>query len=571
MSTTTIDPITFQVIVTSLSGIVREMQRSLFRTGFSTIIRESLDASCAVLDSQARLVGQDVNLTLHMGAFPVCAENLLKSYPPAEIEEGDAFILNHPYFGGSPHVLDMAVLTPAFHEGKLVAFCANIAHKSDIGGAVPGGNYPQTTEMYQEGIHLVPVRYMRRGQIVKEVDNILRVNSRTPELIIGDIRGQIGTDRIGEDRMARLFSKYGRDTVLAAFDELYDRTERRMRQAIAQWADGSVEVEGFLDHDGIDLSHPVRVHLRLVKEGDHILFDFTGSQDQTRGPVNIRPSLAKAACYAGMLTMVDPTTPCNHGLAQSVDTRFREGSVVNPVPPVSVNRYARTYKLVNTMVLQALIKLTGRPAMGWPGGGGGMTIGWKGTRTGRLYVHYEMPSQATGAIEGDDGAPGRGPRSGMGATKLTPVEIVESEFPTRILRWDVIPDSGGPGQFRGGPGICREYLALDDAIFGTGADMDVIPGWGVNGGGNGNLSALWINPGTDQAKKLHGRIGGYPLKPGDVLRIECSGGGGVGGPRSRDPARVREDVEIGWVSPKAAAELYGISPQDLSTPSGDGA
>ncbi len=566
MSTATIDPITFQVIATSLGGIVREMQRSLFRTGYSTIIRESLDASCAILDTQARLVGQDVNLTLHMGAFPVCVENLLKSYSPNDIEEGDAFILNHPYYGGSPHVLDMAVITPAFHRGKLVAFCANIAHKSDIGGAVPGGNYPQATEMYQEGIHLTPVRYARKGRIVKEVDNIMRANSRTPELVIGDIRGQMGTDRIGEDRLGRLLDRYGQDTVLAAFEELYYRTERQIRQAVAQWSDGSSEVEGFLDHDGIDLTKPVRLQLRVVKERDSILFDFTGSQDQTRGPVNIRPSLAKAACYAGMLTMVDPTIPCNHGLARAIDTRFREGSVVNPIPPVSVNRYARTYKLVNTMVLQALIQLIGRPAMGWPGGGGGLTIGWRETRTGRLYVQYEMPSQATGAIEGDDGAPGRGPRSGMGATKLTPVEIIESEFPSRILRWDVIQDSGGPGRWRGGPGICREYLCLQDAIFGTGADMDVIPGWGVNGGSNGNLSALWVNPGTAQAKKLHGRIGGYQLKTGDVLRIECSGGGGVGDPKARDPAKVREDIEIGWVSPEAAAQAYGLPPEQTPPP-----
>ena len=198
------DAITVEVIHQSLLGVVQEMQESLFRTGYSTIIRESRDASCAILDAAGRVVAQHTVLPLHLGAFPACVEGLYQFYQPDELAEGDAYLVNHPYFGGSPHASDMAVLSPILIDGALFGFAGSIAHKSDIGGTVPGSGSGQAREIYHEGLHLPPVRFYRHGEPIREVETIVRANSRTPDLVMGDLRGQVGATWLGADRVLRL-------------------------------------------------------------------------------------------------------------------------------------------------------------------------------------------------------------------------------------------------------------------------------------------------------------------------------------------------------------------------------
>src|SRR5919109_2317990 len=230
-----VDPITLQVIQARLAGIVQEMQNSLFRTGFSTIIRESQDASCAILNCQGEVVAQHVVLPLHMGAFPACAAGVLKSYSRSEIQEGDAFITNHPYLGGSPHAPDMAVLTPIFYQREWVGFAANMAHKSDIGGPVPGSCWSQAREIYQEGLHVQPIKYVSAYQTSKDIEAILGSNSRTPELVIGDLRGQVGAARLGEKRFQEMMDRYGKETILDSYEHLFAMTEAKVRTEIASW------------------------------------------------------------------------------------------------------------------------------------------------------------------------------------------------------------------------------------------------------------------------------------------------------------------------------------------------
>lgn len=311
-----VDPITLQVIQARLAGIVQEMQNSLFRTGYSTIIRESQDASCAILNIKGEVVAQHVVLPLHMGAFPACAAAILKYFTSEEIHEGDAFITNHPYLGGSPHAPDMGVFTPIFYHGEWVGFAANMAHKSDIGGTVPGSGSGTAREIYQEGLHLPPVKFMARLQTAKEIEAIIAANSRTPALVIGDLRGQVGAARLGERRMAELMERYGKQTLLDANQLLCDHTENRVRQAIASWPDGESEGESFVDHDGIDLTKPIRIHVKVQKTGDKLHFDFSASSDQTQGPANIRPPLVRAACAYCLVALVDRFLPINQGLAR---------------------------------------------------------------------------------------------------------------------------------------------------------------------------------------------------------------------------------------------------------------
>src|SRR4030088_564288 len=223
-----VDAVDLEVIKASLSGIVQEMQNSLFRTGYSTIVRESQDASSALMNASGEVVAQHVVLPLHIGAFPACCGAVIKEFGD-EIAEGDAFLINHPYQGGSPHAPDMAVLSPVFCSGELIGFCGSIAHKSDIGGPVPGSCSGQAREIFNEGLQLPAVRYQSKFKPISDIDRIIGANSRTPELVLGDIRGQLGADRLGERRLTHLVDKHGEEKILACFARLLEASEHKVR------------------------------------------------------------------------------------------------------------------------------------------------------------------------------------------------------------------------------------------------------------------------------------------------------------------------------------------------------
>jgi len=568
---TNVDPITLQVIQARLAGIVQEMQNSLFRTGFSTIIRESQDASCAILNCKGEVVAQHVVLPLHMGAFPACAQGLLQVYPPSEIHEGDAFITNHPYLGGSPHAPDMAVLTPIFYRGDRfdhahrpesiegwVGFAANMAHKSDIGGTVPGSGSGQAREIFEEGLHLPPVKYASRLQTVKEIESIITANSRTPELVIGDLRGQVGSNRLGERRVAELMERYGKEIVLASTEQLSSYTESIVRRAVASWPDGKAEGEGFIDHDGIDLDRPIRIHVAVEKKGDQVYFNFSGSSDQTRGPANIRPPLVNACCTYAIICLVDPYLPINQGLTRVVKTTFREGSVLDPRFPAAVNTYMPTAHVVVEAIFKALGHLVPEKRIAGGSGSAAMVLGGRGTGGKRAYVHYEIFTGGAGARWGKDGVSATAFH--LSNCKTAPVEIIESEFPTRVERFDLLTDSGGAGNWRGGLGFVREYRILQDEVrFSLRTDKHLIEPWGNEGGKQGGKGACIINPGAKEEKRLPSRFGDYVLKKGSLLRLERPGGGGMGNPLERDAETVLEDVRQGYVSVERARLDYGVA------------
>jgi N-methylhydantoinase B len=566
-----IDPVTLQVIQARLAGIVQEMQNSLFRTGYSTIIRESQDASCAILNRQGEVVAQHVVLPLHMGAFPACAAAILKYFAPSEIEAGDAFITNHPYLGGSPHAPDMAVLTPIFYTGEWVGFAADMAHKSDIGGTVPGSGSGNAREIFQEGLHLPPVKLMSRLRPVKELEAIIAANSRTPVLVIGDLRGQVGAARLGERRIAELMARYGKETVVDSTELLSSYTENRLRQAIASWPDGESEGESFVDHDGIDLTRPIRIHVKVKKNGDRLHFDFTGSSDQTQGPANIRPPLVRAACAYCLVALIDRFVPVNQGLARTIDATFRAGSVVNPNFPAAVNTYMPTALTVTEAVLRALAPFvpdkriaggSGSAALVLGGSTGLTTLspskGGRASESGRAYVHYEIFSGGTGARSGKDGVSATAFH--LSNCKTAPIEIIESEFPTRVERFEMIPDSGGAGRWRGGLGFARDYRILADEVrFSMRTDKHAIEPFGSDQGLAGGKGACIVNPGAEDEKRLPSRFGDYRLQTNDLVRVERPGGGGLGDPSQRPVEAVLDDVRQGYVSIERAKADYGVA------------
>lgn len=550
-----VDAVDLEVIKASLSGIVQEMQNSLFRTGFSTIVRESQDASCALMNARGDVVAQHVVLPLHIGAFPACCAAVLEEFG-RDIAEGDAFLINHPYQGGSPHAPDICVIAPVFVDGALFGFAGSIAHKGDIGGPVPGSCSGQAREVFNEGLHLPAVRYQRKFAPLTDIERIIAANSRTPELVLGDIRGQLGADRLGDRRLKELVGKYGADKVLASFARLFEIGEARVRAAIAEWADGRYEAERFVDDDGVDLEKPVRIHVVAQKRGDRLSFDFSGSADQTRGPANIRPPLVQAACAYALIAMIDPHMYISSGLLRAFSICAREGSVLNPRFPAPVNTYNPTVHALVDALFAALAPIVPAKVRADGSGSRSIIIGGRSTSAGKGYVQYEIVAGGSGGRAGKDG--NAATTVNQSNAKIAPIEIIESEFPTRLVRFELIRDSGGPGKFRGGLGVRREYLNLADARFSIRSMKHVIPPHGMAGGRDGRRGDIWINPDTEGAKRLPSRYADYPLKAGDVFRLDTPGGGGYGDPLARPAERVLADLREGFVSPEAAAREYGV-------------
>ncbi len=452
------DVVTYQVINASLTGIVEEMQSSLFRTGYSTIIRESQDASSAFLDAEGRAVAQHIVLPLHIGAFPACAENVLKRYR-GRMHPGDSFIINHPYLGGSPHVPDMAVLTPVFVGDELLGFCANMAHKSDMGGSVPGSSSGKATEVFQEGLLLPAVRYETNYREIEDIVTIIASNSRTPELVLGDIAGQAGANRLGERRIQQLVTRYGLETVRESIQKLFSTTEERIRQALEGWPDGVYQGESSMDSDGVNLDRPLTIRVRIEKKGREILFDFSETSDQSVGPANIRSPLVRAACFYCLICLIDPYLPANYGMEKVVQTVFRRGSLLDPYFPAPVNSYNPTAIAVCEAVFTALKDAVPEKRIAGSSSSSGMALGGRLTASGQGYVQYELFGGGLGARWGKDGVSGTAMH--ISNARIAPVEIIESEFPSRIRRFELIPDSGGAGKYRGGLGFVREYEILE--------------------------------------------------------------------------------------------------------------
>ena len=553
--TPSIDAIELEIVKASLGGIVQEMQNSLFRTGFSTIVRESQDASCALMNADGEVVAQHVVLPLHIGAFPACCAAVLREFGDT-IAEGDAFLINHPYQGGSPHAPDIAVITPVFVDGVVFGFCGSIAHKSDIGGPVPGSCSGQAREIFNEGLQLPAVRYQSRHVPNSDLERIIAANSRTPELVLGDIRGQLGADRLGERRLIELVAKHGAAKIRACYVRLFEIARARLRLAFAGWQDGRFEAERFVDDDGIELERPVRIHVVVDKEGDAIRFDFTESADQTKGPANIRPPLVQAACAYCLIALIDPHMYVCSGLLQGFTIVAREGSVLNPRFPAPVNTYNPTVHALVDAIFAALSHVAPGKARADGSGSRSIILGGRNTNTGRNYVQYEIVAGGGGGSAAKDGASGI--TCNQSNARIAPVEIIETEFPTRLLRFDLIRDSGGAGRNRGGLGLRREYLNLEDARFSIRSMRHVIPPNGAAGGAPGRTGDIVINPDGAAPVRLPTRYADYPLKRGDIFRLDTPGGGGYGDPLERDLAKVLGDFREGYVTRAAAERDYGV-------------
>jgi N-methylhydantoinase B len=550
---TGLDPIVLELINSKVSSIIEEMRIVLFHSGYSTVLRESEDGSAGLLDAQLRTVAVSKKLPLHFGSFSAIADHLPRYYRTEDLQEGDVIVFNHPYAGNVTHPNDTVILMPVFAGGHIVAYTATLAHKADLGGPRAA---TLAQDIWEEGLVIPPTRLYVRGQVNPEIERFIAANSRIPVETLGDLRGQVASCRVGAQRMQELCARFGADTVSGGCSELMGRVAGQLRDSLAAMPDGKHEAEGLLDHDGISHDRPRRVHVVVEKQGADILFDFSGSDEQARGPVNVTPALIKNTCYFGLMAMTDANLPFNHGFVDVVRTRFREGTVVCPNPGAPVSYYVPLAYLTADVVLKALGQFIPERAVGSSGGGGGVRIVGSGKSTGKPWVFMELLDTALGASAKQDGVSLIHGTLGVGQFRPGPIEIHETEFPMRVLRFDVRSDSGGPGKFRGGLGCTREYQILEDAavrVRGKGEMRSKFPPWGVLGGKAARTGAYFIN-----GEELAETVREAPMKPGDVVRVNMNAGGGYGDPLERDPESVLGDVLDGYVSIHGARDDYGV-------------
>ena len=550
-------PFSTEIIRTKFQSMVDEMNVLLARSAFSTHMRESRDCSYQFLDAEGNLIVTPGSLT-HAFAFKQFVRSVWRVYGREDMKPGDLYISNHPYESFVHHAPDLAVMTPVFYDGELVAYSCSAAHKPDFGGAMPGSSYSGATELIQEGFLLPIVRYARRGRVVDEITRIIETNVRNPYLVLGDMNAQIGITKTAAKRFQVLMDQLGKQEVLRAFAATLDGTERLFEAYLDGWEDGSYSSDVWLDDDGSGAGDPVRMHATATKRDGRLDIDFTGTDPQTRGPANMVLSTIKSSVTNAVISLVDPSFPFNDGMWRRISLRFGERTVVSPEYPSPVGNSTQSAHRLVDLLVETLSKFQPQKRLAHSGGSGGtLALSWPAGVVGpHAYTHYEILGAATAGSNQGDGESGI--TTSAGSLSLTPIEIIETAAPVRVVSFELVPDSGGPGKFRGGLSYRRVYEVLEPAKLNRRADRVKVPPSGSDGGKPGRTGEFRLHPGTPREQSFGGS-GFYTLEAGDTFAVAAAGGGGYGDPFERAPEAVLADVRAGWVSVEGAARDYGVA------------
>jgi N-methylhydantoinase B len=518
------DLILMEPVRLALQGIVDRMQSRMMRAAYSSIAREGGDCAAAVFLPDGRLLAQARSLPLLLGSLIPAVAGVLQRFPAQQMSEGDAYLLNDPWSGGT-HLPDLIVVRPIVHEGNIVALAATILHHQDVGGMAPGSIPPNATDIYQEGLRIPPVRWRTTGAVDSNVETLLTANSRTPGNLLGDLNAQWSAVSLGAREIAALQQRTGAP-FKAVCDALLAQSERMTRDALRQAPDGTWQWEDQLDGDGIDDS-PVRIAVSLHKQGDELTIDFTGSSAQTRGPVNASRSSMMSAILFFMRSLA-PQAPNNAGCLAPATWILPEGSIVNPRLPAAVNARTTTLKLACNAMLSAWSMGTScEPVASNAGVATVLSLGGNAAN-GQRWLLTEIIASGAGASASADGASGIS--TDVSNARNTPVEVIETEAPVRVQTYAIREGSGGVGRFSGGHGVRRVYLLLEgQGSVSYRGERHVSRARGSQGGGAGAPSAARI-------ERSDGRVDVLPARArvewsaGDRLVIETAGGGAWGAP-----------------------------------------
>ena len=551
-----LDSYRLEILSNALTALTEEIQITLLRSAYSQVVKEAQDASCAIFTASGRIVAQPVVIPGHLGSMKFMLAEVLKDIPAETLVAGDVLVSNDPYRGGS-HLPDIAVFRPIFFEDRLVGFAGCIVHYTDVGGMVPGSNPQRATELYQEGLVIPPARLYEAGRPNLSLQNIIRANVRDPDIFFGDLRAQEAALLKGDQRVCDLVRRYGADEVCSAMDGLIAHTETRAKAAIRAIPNGTFEFVDFMDHDGIDLSRPIRVQVRVEIQDEKIKLDFTGTDPQVRGPLNAPLAKTWTTVFYCLRCILPDDIAFNDGLTSVLEIYVPEGTLLNPRHPAPVNARSVTVNRIADAVLgafaQAVPEKVGAQVCGVPTG---VSFGGIDPRTGRSFVFYESYCGGMGATMHGDGADGLS--TGTSNAMNIPVEAIEIDYPVRITRYELVPDSGGAGEHRGGLGLLREYEMLaEDASINVRGDRTVYPPQGMAGGHDASRAAYFLENAAGEKRPIPSKYSDR-IRRGERLLVTTAGGGGYGEPSHRDHTRIVADLTEGMISPARAREDYGI-------------
>ncbi len=548
-----LDPITREIVKNYLSSAADTMAVTVVRTARSAVVKDGMDFSTGIFNAEGQQVAQGLTLPFHMGAMQP-ALDAIRAYYGDDVKPGDIFANNDPYEGGS-HLPDIFLFKPVFYNEALVAWTCVIAHHTDIGGRVAGGNACDNTEIYQEGLRIPPIKLIEAGVMNDAVWRILNKNVRVPDMVQGDILAQISALHQGERDLLRLVEEYSIEDLRNYVTDIIDYTERLTRAEIAGLPDGSWEFTDYIDDDGFN-PEPISIKVKVTVEGDEMLVDFTGTSPQAKGSINPTLSFTKSAVYAVFKNLTNPNITANAGFFRPIEVVAPPGCYVNAQHPAPVAARGLGGFRVAQTVFGAMAKaLPDRVPGAW--GGGEVAISFGGYYPdGKAFVFVEFnndgPRGGGPFADGTDGA-----AAPVTNQANTPIESIEANQPLRVKRYGFVPDSEGPGKYRGGMGIVREFeLTAEEATLQIRSDRGKFLPWGAQGGSPGSRNSNALNP-EGESEQLPAKFL-RTLKKGDVFRQTGSGAGGYGDPMERDPESVLEDVTQEKLTVPHVREAYGV-------------
>ena len=546
------NPITTEIIRNAYNAIADDMSAAIARSAYSPIIYEAHDYGIALFNERAELLGQYAGLPLFTGGLDAGVHAVIERYGD-DIAAGDVFTVNDSYITGG-HLNDVDVIGVLMHEGRVCGYACIRAHWADVGTAEPG--FPvNTRNIFQEGVRWGPTRIRRRGEWVRDVIDILRLNSRQPVTIMGDLDAQLSAIALGQKRVDALLTRFGTETIRECTAQIFRNTEQKYREFIRQIPDGVYTAEGVSDNDGTD-DDPVVVKVKVTIAGDEIVVDTTGSSRQRRGNLNTGYANTVSAVRLGLaLLYPDPVPDVNDGSFRAMRVIAEPGSIFAATEPAPCMRPHPVMLLIDLTIKALAPQLPTVVAAGLPGDSWNVFVMDNGGGGG--FCSGEALDGGWGASDSVDGASAV-IHSAAGDFRNMPVETMESRYPIRIRRLQLGRDSGGAGRQRGGLNVVKEYELLADSLVTLHFDRAKMPSWGLFGGAAGASPRVDVQPAGEASRVVH-KVEQLAMPRGSTFVAVTGGGGGFGTPQERNPDAVLEDVLDGYVSPTAALEQYGVA------------
>ena len=549
-----VDPITLAVVRNNLISVANGMQETAFRCAVTTYLYEIMDCCFAILDENAGVIAQSHGMLLFLGRLGPAVKNCVNEIGKENIEHGDVIIAAHPNITGA-HTSDAVVFIPIFFNIRLFGYAATTSHWLDLGAkdAFP----TDSKDAFEEGLRIPPVKMYRKGELQRDTWSMIKHNSRTPDMVWGDMQAQIAGCRYAENGVLELLERYGEKTIRDCIEENYNYSEHIIREAIEKIPDGTYTAEDYLDDNGIDFDAPILVKATITVAGSDMTIDFTGSAPQQRGPMNGLLITTLSAAWVAVKALMVPDLPGNEGFNRPIKVIAPEGSIVNSKPGVPSFLYAWVGELIMDIINKAFHQVFPEkvPAMS---GADVVCEGFVGVEpeTGRYWGTLTPCVIGQGGDFQSDGECFLYPLA-AGACRNTPTEVLESSYPLFVDRVELIPDSGGPGKHRGGVGSRTHFRLASPATFFCTIEKGKTPPWGIFGGKEGLRNYALIKS-RKQGEFETCKNPAIPLEEGDQVIVTAGGGGGYGDPLTRDPEAVRRDVLEGYVSLEHARVDYGV-------------